>query len=90
MLHPLVLGAVCTTVEAAARLQAQLQQQQPGGGAAFPALQQLAAGIGDALPELRQAIEQCIQVRGGCCSARLLRHGPVCHFSHSPATATAC
>lgn len=64
VLHPLVLGAIATTLEAAARLQAQLQQQGEGGcGAAFPALQQLGAGIGDALPGLRQAIEQCIQVK---------------------------
>ena len=64
VLHPLVLGAIATTLEAAARLQAHLQQQEEGGsGAAFPALQQLGAGMGDALPGLRQAIEQCIQVK---------------------------
>lgn len=63
VLHPLVLGAVATTLQAAAHLQEQLLQQQPGGGAAFPALQQLAADIGDALPALRAAIEQCIQAR---------------------------
>lgn len=68
ILHSMVLGAVATTLAAAARLQARLQQdldepQQGDGAHAFAELQQLAAGIGDALPQLRQAIEQCIQVR---------------------------
>ena len=62
VLHPLVLGAVATTLGAAASLQGQLQQQGGDPGAA-PALRDLAAGIADALPWLRQAIEQCIQVR---------------------------
>ena len=60
-LHPMVLGAVAQTLTAAARLQAQLQRQ---GGAGLPALADLAAGIGDALAQLREAIEGCIQV--GC------------------------
>ena len=73
VLHPLVLGAIATTLEAAACLQAQLQQQEAAGsGLALPALQQLGAGIGDGLPQLRQAIEQCIQVRSASCRAGLL------------------
>lgn len=60
VLHPMVLGAVATTLAAAARLQGQLRP--PAAGASFPALQALAAGLGDALPELCAAIERCIQV----------------------------
>ncbi len=77
VLHPLVLGAIATTLEAAARLQAQLQQQEAAGsGSALPALQQLGAGIGDGLPQLRQAIEQCIQVWSASCRADLLCRCP--------------
>ena len=71
VLHPLVLGAVATTLAAAARLQQQLEQQQSGvppQEQQLAALRQLAAGIGDALPQLRQAIEQCLQV--STCFAR--------------------
>lgn len=63
VLHPLVLGAIATTLAAAARLEQQLGLaggSADGGPAAFPALQQLAGGLGGALPRLRAAIEQCI------------------------------
>ncbi len=64
VLHPMVLGAVATTLGAAARLQAALgHSQQLQSEQQYPALAALAAGIGDALPGLQQAIEQCIQVR---------------------------
>ncbi|KAL4458289.1 hypothetical protein ABPG75_013154 [Micractinium tetrahymenae] len=68
VLHPMVLGAVATTLGAAARLQARLQPQVAQDGSskhAFSALQELGAGIGDALPQLQQAIEQCIQPQEG-------------------------
>jgi hypothetical protein len=64
VLHPLVLGAVATTLGAAARLLRTLgSAEQQGAG--YPALRELAAGLGDALPQLQRAIEQCVQVRGG-------------------------
>ncbi len=66
VLHPMVLGAIATTLGAAARLQARLNSHEAGHDGsrehALPALRELGAGIGDALPQLRQAIEQCIQV----------------------------
>lgn len=71
VLHPLVLGAAATTLGAAARMKCRLQlegsaqqqqQEQQAGGGQFPALRALGAGIGSALPQLRQAIEQCIKV----------------------------
>ncbi|PSC69703.1 endonuclease 2 [Micractinium conductrix] len=63
VLHPMVLGAVASTLGAAARLAQRLQPQ--GGAQSFAALQQLAAGIGDALPQLQQTIERCIQPQEG-------------------------
>ena len=84
VLHPLVLGAVATTLAAAARLQGQLTlmvQEEDVGAAGqqhskqqqqYPALQELAAGLGDTLPHLLQAIERCIQVRYKSRSSRNL------------------
>jgi hypothetical protein len=64
VLHPLVLGAVATTLGAAARLHECLGMREGGQrGRRYPALQQLAAGLLDALPALRQDIERCVQVR---------------------------
>jgi hypothetical protein len=66
VLHPMVLGAVATTLAAAASLRSRLQ---PGQSAPpFPALQVLGAGLDDGLPQLQQVIEQCIKVRRlRCC-----------------------
>ena len=61
VLHPLVLGAVSTTVLAACRLGEVVES----GGEGTAALQQLAGGMKDALPLLQpliDEIEKCIQV----------------------------
>lgn len=67
MLHPMVLGAVATTLAAAEGLQQALQQGDSSSNGSeqgrFPALRELGASIGDALPGLRADIERCIQVR---------------------------
>lgn len=81
VLHPVVLGAVATTLATAARLEQALQdggsggQGQQQGQQQFAALKELAAGIGGALPELRAAIERCIQVAHGLRADELLEVG---------------
>jgi hypothetical protein len=58
VLHPLVLGAVATTLGGARRLRAATEAAGAGGAA----LRALARGIGAALPELQAEIERCVQV----------------------------
>lgn len=59
VLHPLVLGAIGLTLEAAQQVDAALQS-----GGSFPALLQLADGLRGGVPEVQAALFQCIQVDG--------------------------
>ena len=61
-LHPLVLGAVATTLAATQRL----REAVDAGGDATAGLQILAEGLGDGLPELQQRIERCVNVSVQC------------------------
>lgn len=72
VLHPLVLGAVATTLVTAEKLKEALAAR----GQHTAALQVLAAGIGDAVPELRTAIATCIQAR----EERVARRPPQMHL----------
>ena len=61
VLHPLVLGAIGLTLQAAQRVDDALQQPVSSSGDGFPALLQLAAGLRGGAPELQAALFQCIQ-----------------------------
>jgi hypothetical protein len=58
VLHPLVLGAIGLTLEAAQRVDEALHQP----GTSYPALLQLASGLSGGAPAVQEAIYKCIQV----------------------------